>query len=289
MKEKRHDSFYWFLLRAGFIGLAALLIMPLISFTPVLAENVVCTPTAELDSDVDGFTDAEELAGLVINGILYQTDPTIPDAFVEVEPDFSDSLFPLVLTCWHISKTAVFRLTARRSRFMNCLKYTVDSERRIPLGPDNSYVRPDGTCQKAVKIVEYRTSTDDCYTILGETEQGPPNNNKGPVYIFTDRITCFINQEYLCGSENTCSDSIDGAKSASELTTDLMLATIAHEGGHRYQLGPIYNSRFGGWHFKEGSFVRMEQASKVTARKTDVTFYMPKAFSDLSIPKTVLK
>ena len=213
MKEKWHDSLCRFLLRAGFIALAALLIIPLICYSPVQAESVVCTPTAAPDSDGDGFSDAEETGGLTINGILYPTDPTIPDAFVEIDPDFFNSLFPHHGTdLLAYLKDNGLQVDGKAIMFHELPENTVDSERRIPLGRRN-----DGTCQKAVKIVEYRTNAGDCYTILGETEQGPPNNKKGPVYIFTDRITCFVNEEYLCGSENTCKIALKGIKSAQEI------------------------------------------------------------------------
>jgi hypothetical protein len=280
MKENRHYTFCRFMLGAGFIYLAAVLIIPLFNYTTVqAAESVVCTPTSEPDSDGDGFSDAEELAGITINGVLYDDlDPYYPDAFIEVDKA-NVSLLP-------DDALAFLRESGLEVTFHELPEGTLNA-----IGTERIVLqRSDGTCQKAVKIYEHRTYYGDCYVILGETKgQGPPNNDLGPVHVYTDRIKCFVETKNLCGSVNECVDNF-GETTANAINRNLNLNTVAHEGGHRYKLNTVFNPRYGGWHDKEGAGVLMEQSSKVTSRKNKVTFYISDKFSDpADIDGTVLK
>ena len=275
MKENWHDTFYRFLLRAGFIALASFLIMPLVSYSTAQAvESVVCTPTAETDTDGDGFSDAEEGAGLTINGQAYALDPGIPDAFIEVRPA-STSILPEGLDLLKYLREGGLNIT-----FHELPPGTLGSERIV-------LQRNDGTCQKAILVKEVRTP-GSCLVVLGKTRQGPVNNDDGPVFLYTDRIDCFVKTTNDCGTRSDCT-SITGNSGAAAIIEDFVLNIIAHEGGHRVTLGPIYNSRFGGNHFNKGQGVMMEQASKVTNRKSGVKFYISDQFSDASIAEAVLK
>jgi hypothetical protein len=54
----------------------------------------------------------------------------------------------------------------------------------------------------------------------------------------------------------------------------LIRHTIAHEIGHMTMLAVDYTRRFGGFHYKAGSEVILEQAVKYTSKKGKVTFYI---------------
>lgn len=278
MNKKLHALLQSFLLRAGCSILAAFLIVALAGFTPAKAaiESVICTPTSDADSDGDGLSDAEENAGIIINGVSYAVDPSVPDAFIEVRAADSSKL-PADLDFLKYLRESGFNMT-----FHLLPENTLGDERIL-------VQRDDGTCQKAILVKEVRTP-GSCFVSLGKTEQGPVNNDEGPVLLYTDRIECFVNTINECATRgDACKSNTTGNTGAQAIINELNLFVIAHESGHRLKLGPYYNSRFGGNHFKEGEGVTMEQFLKVTNRKSGVTFYISEQFSDASLGAAALK
>jgi hypothetical protein len=144
--------------------------------------------------------------------------------------------------------------------------------------PDR-FVSPDSP-QKAVRITEDLNADG---IVLGVANQGTPNG-LDEASIFTERIknhvqsTCAEADEPL--SDN-CTDSATGF-SGQELIDLYIRHTIAHEIGHMTMLAVEYNRRFGGYHYKAGSEVILEQAVKYTSKKGKVTFYISTQYAEPS-------
>jgi hypothetical protein len=129
---------------------------------------------------------------------------------------------------------------------------------------------------KAVRVVE---SADTNGTILGNCQWGSPQGLDGCI-IFTRRTQNFIAS--TCGTKTIQTPSgatINPATGAAWTVLDVTLAystyLVLHETGH--SLGGLtaeYNSRFGGYHYKPGAGLVMEQAVTYTAKGSTCTFYI---------------
>jgi hypothetical protein len=148
----------------------------------------------------------------------------------------------------------------------------------IPSGEANPdrFVSPDSP-QKAVRI------TEDLHpegVILGYANQGTPNGLDDAI-IYTEHIkdhvitTCAEGYVY-------CIDPASSASGPDEIIPVYIKHTIAHEIGHMTMLAVDYNRRFGGYHYKAGSEVVLEQAVKYTSKKGKVTFYISTEYAEPS-------
>jgi hypothetical protein len=220
------------------------------------------------DMDLDGFTDQEEIQGIVLlNGVVVpgsesqfpreeRLDPTTPD------------LFFILVSATNLDPTVASNLPANPLEFVH--KPQADGglgivTHEIPYDPANldRYVSLDSP-QKAVRI------TEDLHpegNILGYANQGTPNDLDEAI-IYTEHIINHVNSVYG-----------DPALVPAGLIDTYIKHTIAHEIGHMTSLAVEYNRRFGGYQYKSGSEVIMEQAVKYTDKKGVITFYISTVYA----------
>ncbi len=105
--------------------------------------------------------------------------------------------------------------------------------------------------------------------VLGFANYGTPNGLDYST-IYTQRIINFIDD--VCASASQCQDSTGVERP--ELYAKYINHTIAHEAGHLMQLTSSYNSRFGGYHYKSGTGVILDQSIKYTNKGGKVTWYI---------------
>jgi hypothetical protein len=126
--------------------------------------------------------------------------------------------------------------------------------------------------QKAVRVTESLHPTGN---ILGVANQGTPNG-LDEATVFTERIRNHVHSVYEEAGTLLPADVEE------TVIIPYIKQTIAHEIGHMTSLAPDYNSRFGGYHYRSGSGVIMEQSVKYTVKKGQVTFYIPEVYADAS-------
>jgi hypothetical protein len=258
------------------LSLVALMVLAILS-TQAQAQAVDCTaPSAVADFDGDGFSDQQECMGITLfSGAVVNTNPEIPDLFVilvratdigesytnipeESDPNYFD---PLEFVSNPID-TGGLGFTTHLIPFSEA-----DLER---------FVSP-GIPQKAVRITE---DLDPNGIVLGVANQGTPNG-LDEASIFTERIKNHV--QSTCAEadpplSDNCTDKATGF-SGQDLIDLYIRHTIAHEIGHMTMLAVDYNRRFGGYHYKAGSEVILEQAVKYTSKKGKVTFYISTQYS----------
>ena len=266
------------------VGLGLLLVA-------ALALAIVPSQATAQDLDLDGFTDQEEIQGIVLhNGVEVhgsdsqlpreeRLDPTTPDLFVilvRAEPvDLDgdgvidlDSNIPLPGDSNYFDPLEF----VHKPRLDGGLAIVTHE---IPYAEANlyRYVTPNSP-QKAVRITE---SLHPEGIILGYANQGTPNDLDDAV-IYTEHIKSHV-------------DSVYGGPGAGpvEIINTYIKHTIAHEIGHMTRLAVDYNRRFGGYHYKSGSQVIMEQAVKYTDKKGVVTFYISTEYAEPSVQGARLK
>jgi hypothetical protein len=115
--------------------------------------------------------------------------------------------------------------------------------------------------QKAVRVSE---SLDAGGTVLGNCQWGTPFGLDGCI-VYTQRAKNFI--------DATCpGDSVDVRNQVFHAYATFL---ILHEAGHSLGgLAAAYNSRFGGYHYKAGANVIMEQAATYSAKQNRCTWYI---------------
>ena len=96
--------------------------------------------------------------------------------------------------------------------------------------------------------------------------------------VFTKRVTNFVNSVYASVGKTPPAGLID----------DYIRHIFAHEVGHTISLAATYDSRYGGYHYKSGTIVVMEQAVKYTVKGSKVTFYVSTAFATQDPPEANL-
>jgi hypothetical protein len=240
--------------------------------------GVICSPTMSqtTDSDRDGFTDYLECYGLTLkngsfvpgrancNGGTNCLDPDNKDLFVILVPATPTSYLPpnsLQLVSNPISQGG--------------LGITVHL-----IYPTASYPFTDRTVassstQKAVRVTESLDTTSP--NVLGFSNTGTPNG-LDMATIYTQRIINFIKS--ACGNSygtSTCADSsgIYDSTGNLALTQKYIIHTIDHEVGHVLgPLAPVYNANYGGYHYKSGTNVIMDQSIYYTSKEGKVTFYI---------------
>ena len=241
-----------------------------LAFLTVAALALAMVPTGAKaqDADLDGFTDQQEMDGITLmDGTIITTDPTIPDLFV-ILVQATPSNFP--------ANPLEFVSKPQANGGLGIVTH------EIPYDPANldRYVSPN-SLQKAVRITE---NLDPQGIILGYANQGTPNGLDEAI-IFTERIKNHVIS--TCTGADPC---IDSAGNAGQGLIDTYIKhTIAHEIGHMTSLAVEYNRRFGGYHYKSGSEVIMEQAVKYTDKQGTVTFYISTDYAEPSQLGLILK
>jgi hypothetical protein len=131
--------------------------------------------------------------------------------------------------------------------------------------------------QKAVRVTE---DPHPDGIILGYANQGTPNGLDDAT-IYTEHIRKHV--EDVCAEGTVyCRNSTPFADGPAAIIPIYIKHTIAHEIGHMTRLAVDYNRRFGGYHYKAGSEVILEQAVKYTSKKGKVTFYISTEYAEPS-------
>jgi hypothetical protein len=231
------------------------------------------------DSDGDGLTDFQECSGIVTQGaqplavptcvpgdiiLLAATDrntcldPDSKDLFVIYKPAATGSLLGAVPRPFD---NATFQLSNGAVTFtgLSALGVTVHQITEAQAGTDRSVT----STQKAIKVTE---SLDPNGTITGNCQWGTPGGLDGCV-VFTQRTLSFIN--------STCDSVRDATTNRQTVFNAYATFIILHETGHTLGgLAATYDSRFGGYHYKTGTGVIMEQSAAYAAKGGKCTFYI---------------
>ncbi len=230
-----------------------------------------------VDTDNDGFTDQEETDGLLIaTGAVIdfpglssalprdqRLDPASPDLFVILVPADTSEL---------PANPVEYVSQSQADGGLGIVIHMIDPAQ---IGDDRMVIsRGDGTFQKAVRVTENVSGSTGP---LGAVNYGTPNGLDNAI-VYTQRIINHI--ESVCDGASQCKDST--GKVGQALIDHYIMHTISHEIGHMMQLAPEYNRRFGGYHFKTGSKVVMEQSAKYTNKGGRVTFYISEDYSEPS-------
>jgi hypothetical protein len=253
------------------LGLSLVAALFLATFSTQAWAQVDCaaSPSSVADYDGDGFSDAQECSGITLySGAVVNTNPEIPDLFVILVyatdlglPYTNIPANPLEFVSNEIAAGGLGVLT-----------------HLIPFDEANPdrFVSPDSP-QKAVRITE---NLDPEGIILGYANQGTPNGLDDAI-IYTEHIKNHV--ESVCAEGTVyCIDSATGASGPAAIIPIYIKHTIAHEVGHMTMLAVEYNPRFGGYHYKAGSEVVLEQAVKYTSKKGKVTFYISTHYAEPS-------
>jgi hypothetical protein len=222
------------------------------------------SPSNVADYDGDGFTDAHECSGITLySGTVVNTSPDVADLFVILVPATPSNFPPNPLQ---------FVSDPIAAGGLGIVTHEIPFAQADP----DRFVSPESS-QKAVRI------TEDLHPegiILGYANQGTPNDLDDAI-IFTEHIKSHV--ETVCAEGTVyCRDSATGASSPAAIIPIYIKHTIAHEIGHMTDLAVDYNRRFGGYHYKAGSAVVMEQAVKYTSKKGKVTFYISTEYAEPS-------
>ena len=240
---------------------------------------------ADSDSDNDGFIDAQECLGIpVVNssGAVTKTvfgDPARKDLFVIFAPAVSGSLMvnadgstlnPFLPAQYLVNGTTV-AFSGLSALNVNLHVLSPDE---VALNRVVSTISP----QKAVRVAE---SLDTSGTILGNCQWGTPNSLDGCV-VYTQRIWNFIN--------STCDAAGDRTTDRRTVFLAYITQSFLHETGH--SLGGLtadYNSRFGGYHYKPGAGVVMEQSVTYSTKGGKCTWYISAPWNPLDASSVTLK
>ena len=234
----------------------------------VLALAMLPTQVCATDTDDDGFTDQEEINGIILDDqSLFpgsssnypraeRLDPLTPDLFVILVPANPSNL-PI--------NPLEFLSKPQADGGLGITTHVITESQAAP---DRS-ITPT---QKAVRITESLHPTGN---ILGVANQGTPNG-LDEATIFTERIKNHVYSVYAEAGATPPGDVEE------TVIIPYIKQTIAHEIGHMTSLAPDYNKRFGGYHYRSGSGVIMEQSVKYTVKKKNVTFYIPDVYAHAS-------
>lgn len=286
------------------IALAALLVVLGVGLQPDQAWAVVCSDVLAAadtgaDTDQDGFTDHQECSGITTVGTVQvpfpwcgstNSDGTFPSRDRCVDPDSRD-LFVIFAP----ASSAPSLLPQDFAAFGPVTAYGITFRGLSGLGLTVHQLNPSEAAlnrtvtgavlslpaQKAVRVAE---SLDASGTILGNCQWGTPLGLDGCV-VYTQRTKEFIAS--TCGSA-TIQTPGGAVSDAENVLRAYSTYLILHETGH--SLGGLtaeYNSRFGGYHYKAGSALVMEQAVTYTVKGGKCTFYISPEWNQTLDPPAV--
>jgi len=249
----------------------------LLSQVPAQAAVDCPASSSTTDTDKDGFTDFQECNGITLAdgtsfpgkssqaAITVRLDPDTRDLFVILAPATPSSFLPanpLEFVSKPVSQGGlglnVHVITATQA----ATDRTVCPNCTLPTGQT--------TKQKAVRVTESLDVSNP--NLLGISKPGTPNG-LDLATVYTQRI------------KNSFT-SILGTTPSQDLIDLYIKHTIAHEIGHMVgPLAPTGSSSYGGYHYKSGTNVIMDQS--VYYKGT--TFYIGTTYTSTDQTKTKLK
>lgn len=249
-------------------ALAAALVLGLQS-APAWSQ-VDCALATDQDADGDGFTDLQECLGItLLDGSVFpgaaspdgtqlprtgRLDPNSKDLFVI----YRRAAGTLLGNLPNPFEPVTFHNIAFRGLSALGLTVHVLNDENNVFG---SRAVSAESSQKAVRISE---SLDTSGTILGNCQWGTPLGLDGCI-VYTQRTRNFI--------DSTC--PADPADVRDQVFHAYATFLILHETGHSLGgLAAEYNSRFGGYHYKAGSDIVMEQAATYSVKRNTCTWYI---------------
>jgi len=281
---------------AMILASAIVLALALIIVPKQATAQVVCPTSSTADFDGDGFTDAQECAGITLiagNALLDGTTTFIDlcspgvsaaDRANCVDPNSRDA-FVIV------TRATPTRIPSNPYQFFSAFQSagglgitiheisTTRTDRKVTNQLANGSIGDVLWPQLAARLVESLQPADPAINDvdLGRSNQGIALDL---ATVFTQRIIDFVNS--VCVAGTTCVDSNSPSVNTPAAVIDHYIRhTIAHElGGHVLTLAPVYNSRFGGNHYQSGTNVVMEQSVKYTKKGTKVTWYISTLYTD---------
>ena len=270
MKDRKNIEWRGYWLITMILAIALTMLM-----TPMPALAVDCTAPTTADFDMDGFTDQQECANLM----LYDGVTIIPGALQAAVPR-GERLDP--------NSKDVFVILALASTSnvpANPLQYVIAPQAAgglpvithvlVPGQADVTRMVSPSATQKALKIAEnLDTSATD---VLGIANYGTPNG-LDLATIYTARIKAHVNS--VCTASITSCNDADGITiGAANVIDKYIRHTIAHEVAHNMVLTDTYNDRFGGYHYKSGTNTVLDQSVYYTSKSGKVTWYIGSSFT----------
>lgn len=230
---------------------------------------VACAfPVQAQDNDGDGFNDTLEAAQLTTyDGTSVSLDPVKKDLFVILwSANFLDPGATSYLPANPLELIANSGVVTRQlSRLKDFCPGNLSTCRQV------SEFSP----QNAVRITENSRESLATGMVLGFCQYGTPNYYDDAT-VYTARVKEWI--ETTCANATTvCLNSTCNPKTQVWLDTirDAYIKnTIAHETGHMMRLTATYDSRCGGYHYKTGTGVIMDQSLTYTNKNSKVTWYI---------------
>jgi hypothetical protein len=225
------------------------------------------------DSDGDGFTDFKECYGFTMSdgktkvygrancpgGSAICLDPDTKDLFIVMVPASGSTYLSSITNPLQDVANSVGQ-SGLGIRVHVVQKSQVSSLRVVT----------SGSTQKAAMVTESLDTSSP--TVLGLTNTGTPNGLDNST-IYTQRIVNYL--QGVCGpGYANCVDAYSNA-TGTEFLNRYILHIINHEVGHELgPLSPTYNASYGGYHYKTGSNVIMDQAVYYTTANGKNTFYI---------------
>jgi hypothetical protein len=228
---------------------------------------VTCPTTSTADPDGDGFTNQQECDGITLadgshfygktEGIArglsrdQYLDPDSKDLFVILVPANPSNFPGYQENPPNPLKSLEYVSKPQSGGGLGFIVHVINSTQA-----SSSRVVSSSSTQKAVKVTESLDESNS--NILGFSSCGTPNG-LDLATVYTKRIINFVNSVY------------GGATLSSDLIDTYIKHTIAHEVGHMVgPLAPKYNASYGGYHYKTGTNVIMDQSVYYKG----ITFYI---------------
>lgn len=239
-----------------------------------------CSSYTDADSDGDGFSDKQECTGIILLGQTTpfpglasglaregRLDPTSRDVFVILRRASTTLLGALANPFAPVTLNGI---TFTGLRSLGLTVHLLEEAAGTNLFPER--IVSNDSPQKAIRITE---SVDTNGTILGNCQWGTPLSLDGCV-VYTQRARNFINA------------NCPGDPANEQVFLAYSTFLILHEVGHSLGgLAAEYNSRFGGYHYKAGAQVIMEQAATYSSKGGKCTWYISSNWNNALDPAAV--
>ncbi|HEY7043539.1 MAG TPA: hypothetical protein VH419_07720 [Nocardioidaceae bacterium] len=272
-------------------GLVVLLAAIAVTVSPEPAWAVVdCTniaPGSTADTDGDGFTDAQECAGLNLDLGTTRTrlepcgspnagaecvDPNKKDLFVIYRPATTGSLLGSLPNPFGSNSFLGIRFTG-----LSTLGVAVHQITSAQAGTDRrvSSVSPE----KAVRVTE--SLSDGALTDpLGYCQFGTPQSLDGCT-VYTKRITNFI--------ASKCNGAGDTTTDRNQVFLAYATYVMIHETGHSVGgLAAKYNAAYGGYHYSPTANSVMSQSAQYSTQANKCTWYIPSVWNQVLDPPAII-